>query len=161
MNQGPNWPPLCILPRSYWHASPPYIEEALEHPIKYVFCMNTRTLPCHIENQCSQVVKGLQDAHRRNHYRDIRYNFVIAGDGNVYEGRGWKCQGILPEKYREYNTKAIILGFIGHYTEVDLPEIMVLRRNELVTYGVKQKYIAEDFQPYEIFERRPMYDTSM
>lgn len=43
-------------------------------------------------------------------------SFVIAGDGNVYEGRGWRAQGILPEKYKEYNTKAIVMGFIGHYT---------------------------------------------
>ncbi len=40
-------------------------------------------------------------------YCDIGYNFLIGGDGNVYEGRGWDRQGSHtigpePEKF-SYN----------------------------------------------------------
>lgn len=41
-----------------------------------------------------------------NGWWDIGYNFLIGGDGNVYEGRGWDTTG-AHAGVAEYNTNSI------------------------------------------------------
>ena len=53
-----------------------------------------------------------------NGWDDIGYSFLIGGDGNVYEGRGWKVQGAHT---LSFNTVAYGTCFIGDFMET-LPE---------------------------------------
>ncbi|KAJ8923562.1 hypothetical protein NQ315_010141 [Exocentrus adspersus] len=43
---------------------------------------------------------------------DIGYNFLIGGDGNVYEGRGWGIQGAHAPKY---NSRSMGICLIGNF----------------------------------------------
>jgi hypothetical protein len=45
-------------------------------------------------------------------WQDIGYNFLIGGDGNVYEGRGW---GIWGAHVPRYNSKSIGICVIGDF----------------------------------------------
>lgn len=46
-------------------------------------------------------------------WNDIGYNFLIGGDGNVYEGRGWGKHGAHSSPY---NSKSIGICIIGNFT---------------------------------------------
>lgn len=43
-------------------------------------------------------------------FADIGYNFMIGGDGNIYEGRGWHKQGAHTSGY---NRGSIGIAYIG------------------------------------------------
>ena len=44
---------------------------------------------------------------------DIGYSFLIGGDGNIYEGRGWNVVGALTNGF---NRKGYAASFIGDFT---------------------------------------------
>lgn len=48
-----------------------------------------------------------------NGWADIGYNFLVGGDGNVYEGRGWGRQGAHAPRF---NNQSIGIGMIGLFT---------------------------------------------
>ena len=48
-------------------------------------------------------------------WSDIGYNFLIGGDGRVYEGRGWGVQGAHTYGY---NSIAVGICYIGDFTSV-------------------------------------------
>ena len=41
---------------------------------------------------------------------DIAYNFLVGGDGQTYEGRGWNVTGAFAP---EVNNKSLGIAFIG------------------------------------------------
>lgn len=53
-----------------------------------------------------------------NGWSDIGYSFLIGGDGNIYEGRGWN---VLGAHTQGYNSVGYGVCFIGSFTDV-LPE---------------------------------------
>ena len=46
-------------------------------------------------------MKAVSDFGTFTGWRDIGYNFVIGGDGHVYEGRGWKVVGAHTSGYNK------------------------------------------------------------
>lgn len=48
---------------------------------------------------------------------DIGYNFLVGGDGNVYEGRGWDIHGAhLPE----LNSNSIGICLLGNFDSMTI-----------------------------------------
>ncbi|GJQ80275.1 PGRPS1 [Trypoxylus dichotomus] len=83
-------------------------------PLKYVIVHHTLTPSCKCESACADLLKNLQNFHMDiQGFHDIGYNFLVGGDGNVYEGAGWHRVGAHT---KHYNTKAIGLAFVGNFT---------------------------------------------
>jgi peptidoglycan recognition protein len=60
------------------------------------------------------MVQGFQDYHMdSNGWSDIGYNFLVGGDGNIYEGRGWERVGAHAPGY---NSNSMGICFIGSFT---------------------------------------------
>ena len=74
---------------------------------------------CYDQASCSQEVRDIQDLHMdENGWDDIGYSFLIGGDGQVYEGRGWNVQG---RHTLNWNDLGYGIDFMGLFTDV-LPE---------------------------------------
>ncbi|KAG0418338.1 hypothetical protein HPB47_004938 [Ixodes persulcatus] len=54
---------------------------------------------------------------------DIGYNFLIGGNGLVFEGRGWDYVGAHTVGF---NNKSVSLGFVGDYSD-KVPNIEMLQ----------------------------------
>ena len=59
----------------------------------------------------ASTVRSIQRFHQvdRN-WADVGYNFLVAPDGTIYEGRGWGVQGAHA---RGYNSNSIGIAYIG------------------------------------------------
>ncbi|KAK9871294.1 hypothetical protein WA026_011563 [Henosepilachna vigintioctopunctata] len=79
---------------------------------------------------------------------DIGYNFLIGGDGLVFEGRGWKKQGA--HTYR-YNEESIAIGFIGDFNTLIPPDKQLETCKYLIQEGVRLGYIQN---AYKLFGAR-------
>ncbi|XP_054259618.1 peptidoglycan-recognition protein SB2-like [Macrosteles quadrilineatus] len=144
---------LVIVKRSEWGALPPVKVELKPHLTTTVmFTYSTRCKPCFDQEKCSKRARNIQKTHMSVGFQDIPYNFLVGGDGRVYEGRGWT---VLPEthtKYVKLKGFLIEIAFIGDYVFKRPSEKMYDAALDLIQYGrvhflVKDRFgLIENYQ---------------
>ncbi|XP_054265241.1 peptidoglycan-recognition protein SB2-like [Macrosteles quadrilineatus] len=140
--------PSKIITRDQWGAVPGQVERfaPLKHPLKKVRVVYTHTDPCYNVNQCSRILRELQEDHMWVGCPDIMHNFLVGADGNIYEGRGWDHESCAMQGQWVLKGRTLDIGFIGPYLEMDVPENMIKTAKTIVLYGIKHKYLTEDVQ---------------
>jgi hypothetical protein len=91
---------------------------------------------------------------------DIPYNFLIGGDGKVYEGRGFEYEGQHSSNIdaSEYNSIGICIAFIGKYETAAPSSAQVEVLSEFIDHFVSHGKIYED---YKIFTQDDLMYTSV
>lgn len=135
-----------IVSRSQWGAKAATSHSAMTVPVHEFFIHHTETGACHDHASCSAVVRSIQDYHMtHNGWSDIGYSFLVGGDGNVYEGRGWSYVGAHTQNY---NSKAFAASMIGSFM-TSLPTAQALAAvKHLIDCGIQQGKIASDYRLY-------------
>lgn len=83
----------------------------------------------------------------------VGYNFMVGGDGRVYEGRGWDYLGAHTKGYNHWS---IGISFLGTFTK-EKPEDRQLKACELlIAEGVRLKKIDPN---YKLFGHRQLSAT--
>lgn len=140
----PTFDGVCIVRRTDWTATAATDKIPLAvTPAKYVIILHTMSATCFTQSQCASTVKGIQDQDMNDwNMSDIRYNFLVGGDGLVYEGRGWKFEG---DHTINYNNRSIGIGFLGNF-EYNSPSASQLDKGEkIIKLGVEQKMIDKNY----------------
>ncbi|XP_043283155.1 peptidoglycan-recognition protein SC2-like [Venturia canescens] len=78
-------------------------------------------------------------------YIDIRYNFCIGGDGNVYEARGWDAAGAHTEGW---NHKSIGICIIGKFKSHPPRQTAINALKNLIAQGISLKKISPSYEMY-------------
>ncbi len=66
----------------------------LSTPVPYVAILHTTGKQCKTLDSCISLVQHWQGLHMNTKgWDDIGYNFLVAGNGDVFEGRGWNYTG--------------------------------------------------------------------
>lgn len=76
---------------------------------------------------------------------DIKYNFLVGGDGNVYEGRGWRKEGAHT---RGYNVDSLGIALIGTFNKVEPPEIQMKAAQNVMKEGILLRMLPRDYKLY-------------
>ncbi|XP_016954952.2 peptidoglycan-recognition protein LF-like [Drosophila biarmipes] len=137
---------LSIIERDEWGAEEPTAREYLNLPAQNVIIYHTATEQCETKDACIHRMQMLQDFHMKNRdWHDIGLNFLVGGDGGVYEGRGWdvRAQGL-----RGYESVSISIAFIGTFSNVEPRERQVLAAKRLMEDGVRRKKLRHDYSIY-------------
>jgi N-acetylmuramoyl-L-alanine amidase len=105
--------PFHLVSRSAWRARVPKDTTPFPHPpATYAVIIHTEGIPCDSEEVCSAVVRNIQELHMdMRNFSDIGYNFLVGGDGETYEGRGWDMQGAFAKLF---NNRSLGIAFIGN-----------------------------------------------
>lgn len=104
-----------FVSRNLWGANPLDVKYAFDirELINSIAITQTNTSSCDSVASCSEIVRQIQ---RRDievmHDLDINYNFLIGGDGNIYEGRGW----LAASNKKNLKVAEIRVAFIGDYS---------------------------------------------
>lgn len=109
---GTSGTPFHLVSRSTWGARVPKGSTPLPHPpATYVVIIHTVSYACDTEASCSAEAREIQKMHMdQMHFDDIAYNFLVGGDGQTYEGRGWNLTGAFA---KGVNNKSLGIAFIG------------------------------------------------
>jgi len=76
-------------------------------------------------------------------YADISSNFLVGGDGNIYEGRGW---GRRSPHEGFSNNRNIDITFIGDFSVYDVPTpAQASAAEEVVAWGLRQGHISQNY----------------
>ena len=95
----------------------------------------------------------IQSSHIKiRHWRDIGYNFLVGGDGQVYEGRGWKSMGAHT---KDYNSKSIGIAFIGTFNDNKPPKQQLEACRGLIDKGVQMGYVDKDYKLFGARQFQP------
>lgn len=137
--------PPQIVSREEWGAYPPIKQPTMLKTIPlYVIISHTAFGFCREKIWCINSVKQVQMIARRRNLNDIEYNFLVGGDGNVYEGRGWDVAG---DHTPDFDDKSIGIAFIGDFTYKNEPTIQQIDAAiKLLEFGVHRKRLRDDYR---------------
>ncbi|KAJ8737563.1 hypothetical protein PYW08_000158 [Mythimna loreyi] len=146
---------LRIVPRSDWLAQP--VENSLDkirQPVPWVIISHTATESCRTQSECVLRVRIIQSFHIESRkWDDIGYNFLVAGDGSAYFGRGWDYVGAHTLGYNKYS---IGISFIGTFNNDPPPQNQIDACLKLIKRGVQTGKLAKD---YKLFAHRQLAST--
>jgi N-acetylmuramoyl-L-alanine amidase len=74
---------------------------------------------------------------------DVGYSFVVGGDGNVCEGRGWDATNMHTGFVRRCN---IGISFIGNFVHDMLTNGQIKAVQELIKLGVRLEKIDKNYK---------------
>ncbi|XP_017101464.3 peptidoglycan-recognition protein LC isoform X3 [Drosophila bipectinata] len=115
-------------------------------PIHRVVISHTAAEGCESLEVCSARVKVVQSFHMDSWDWDhIGYNFLVGGDGRVYEGRGWNYVGAHT---KGYNTGSVGISFIGTFTKIKPTERQLKACQLLIAEGVRLKKLDPNYRLY-------------
>ncbi|XP_054260298.1 peptidoglycan-recognition protein SC1a/b-like [Macrosteles quadrilineatus] len=134
---------ISIISRDTWGALPAKSKVQMDPPIREVVYTETDTITCSTKQECTKLVRSLQKHHMElKGQPDIEYNFMIGGDGNVYEGRGWYLASSMTDKEKPESTEKVLeVAFIGSYKEDELPKEMTSLAEKLINYGIENQLL--------------------
>ncbi|XP_049544132.1 peptidoglycan-recognition protein LC-like isoform X1 [Anopheles darlingi] len=145
----PDPKPLRLVTRTEWLAQPPReVLTDLKLPVNNVIIAHTATEGCTTQSKCMFQVKLIQDFHimpESRNFSDIAYQFLVGGDGNAYEGRGWLKQGAHT---KGFNVDSICIAFVGTFIKYKPPIAQLSAAQQLIKMGLDNNYIAHNFSLY-------------
>nr|XP_016934716.1 peptidoglycan-recognition protein LC isoform X2 [Drosophila suzukii] len=118
--------------------------EPLNLPVSRVIISDTATETCETRESCSYWVRVTQSKHMDSfNWGQIGYNFMVGGDGRVYEGRGWNYVGAHT---RDNNDSSIGISFIGSFRRKEPTPKSLEACQLLLEQGVRLKKLKPDYQ---------------
>ncbi|XP_054260786.1 peptidoglycan-recognition protein 2-like [Macrosteles quadrilineatus] len=114
--------------------------------MKVLAVHGTHTKPCTTKSECIRRMQEIQivDIYQKK-MPDINYNFLIGGDGNVYEGRGF-AKKVSPTS--DYVPNSLVVGFIGNWAVEEMPEMFEEILTEFCRLYVKEGKINPNYKDY-------------
>lgn len=110
--------------------------------------------PFPLQSECVFRVRYIQNFHiESQNFSDIGYNFLVGGDGAVYEGRGWNKQGAHT---RGYNVGSVCVAFIGTFTRLEPSARQLNVTKLLLEEGVRLNKLTKS---YNLFGARQFFGT--
>ncbi|XP_043866076.1 peptidoglycan-recognition protein LC isoform X7 [Drosophila mojavensis] len=136
-----------VLSVAEWGGRKPKSElTKLVLPVHRVIISHTAAEGCETRDVCESRVQIVQNFHMDGwNWDHIGYNFLVGGDGLVYEGRGWDVQGAHT---KGYNTDSIGISFIGTFVKIRPSDAQLYACQKLLEEGVRLKKLAPDYKLY-------------
>ncbi|XP_036393189.1 peptidoglycan recognition protein 5 isoform X2 [Megalops cyprinoides] len=123
-----------VVSRRQWGAVAPRSQERLQGQALRAVIHHTALWPCHSPGQCRLQVEHIQELHMQGRdFHDIGYNFLICGDGTVYEGRGW---GVVGAHAKGNNHDSVGIAFMGNFNNETPTPAALSSTRKLLQCGV-------------------------
>ncbi|EEC14113.1 peptidoglycan recognition protein, putative, partial [Ixodes scapularis] len=126
---------IRFVTREQWKAEPPSYVEPINVAVGLVFYHHTEGNECFSPETCSSIVRHWPGYHQKSKgWFDIGYQYLIGGDGSIYEGRGF---GAIGAHTLRYNDKSVSIAFIGNFTYKVPRQEMLTSAQRLIDCGVE------------------------
>lgn len=149
------WPinyPFDLVYREYWGSvdtprGPVIINNSMN--VQNLFIFQTEGAHCLNQDSCITLIRELQRNYTINGDIDQPFNFLIGGDGQTYEGRGWSYQSgfdSLPDR-----NSSLAIAFIGHFTnEKQPPRQQIEEAKALINESIRRKKLSADYRIFGV-----------
>ncbi|KAH8286493.1 hypothetical protein KR054_010163, partial [Drosophila jambulina] len=128
--------------------------DPLELPANQVIISHTAGYGCDSLETCTQRAQVIQSFHMDSwNWSQVGYNFMVGGDGRVYDGRGWDYLGAHT---KGYNQHSIGISFLGTYTKEKPKDRQLKACQLLIEEGVRLRKLDPH---YKLFGHRQLSAT--
>ncbi|KAJ8928526.1 hypothetical protein NQ314_018902 [Rhamnusium bicolor] len=133
-----------IISRRNWGARSPKRTTPLRtNPPPYVVVHHSDTPACTSRSACETRIRNIQTGHMNDRgWDDIGYNFLIGGDGNIYEGRGY---GIHGSHVPKFNSRSIGICLIGDFQNTSPPNSQQQALKNLIDCAAETNKVARNY----------------
>uniref|UniRef100_Q9GNK5-3 Isoform y of Peptidoglycan-recognition protein LC n=1 Tax=Drosophila melanogaster TaxID=7227 RepID=Q9GNK5-3 len=116
----------------------------LKLPVSKVIISETPPEICTTQDSCSYWTRVTQSRHMDTfNWSQVGYNFLVGGDGRIYEGRGWNYMG---DHTRDNNNNSIGITFLGTFRRQEPTPKSLEACQLLIAQGVRLKKLKPDYQ---------------
>ncbi|KAL1493370.1 hypothetical protein ABEB36_011436 [Hypothenemus hampei] len=139
--------PPDIIYRASWGARPALSTNRLyEEPAPFVVLHESAGSFCYHKVSCKAEVQSIQDHQMTiQGWDDIGYNFMIGGEGTIFEGRGWILAGSHITTRMYINNRSIGICLLGKFDDRHPPAAQLMALEALISFGVENGYIKKDY----------------
>ncbi|XP_019636421.1 PREDICTED: peptidoglycan-recognition protein SC2-like [Branchiostoma belcheri] len=138
---------ITIISRAEWGARPPRSRANVTSPVPYVIIHHSYDFGCLNKSDCEEHVRLIQDFHMDSRgWDDIGYNFLVGGDGDVFEGRGWDVRGAHAGP--DWNGRSIGICFMGNFTDTLPSEEAITAGKMLIQLSVQRNKLMANYTLY-------------
>ncbi|KAF7665415.1 hypothetical protein LDENG_00144420 [Lucifuga dentata] len=132
-----------VVSRLQWGAVAPQQRETLRDSAQRVIIHHTARANCKGLRECMDELVKIQMIHMtKRGFADIGYNFLVGGDGMLYEGRGW---GVVGAHTKGNNHDSLGIAFMANFNN-DTPSTEAISSvKQLLRSGVSQRYLQPEF----------------
>ncbi|KAJ8368933.1 hypothetical protein SKAU_G00089610 [Synaphobranchus kaupii] len=128
-----------LVSRSQWGALAPVMQDRLQGSAQRAVIHHTALWPCRGPQDCLAQLRHIQKMHMHERdFHDIGYNFLIGGDGTVYEGRGW---GVVGAHAKGNNHDSLGIAFMGNFNDETPSPAALSSTKKLLQCGVSLGYL--------------------
>ncbi|KAI8496611.1 peptidoglycan recognition protein [Branchiostoma belcheri] len=138
---------ITVISRAEWGARPPRSRANVTSPVPYVIIHHSYDFSCLNRSDCEEQVRLIQDFHMDSRgWDDIGYNFLVGGDGDVFEGRGWGISGAHAGP--DWNGRSIGICFMGNFTDMLPSEEAITAGKMLIQLSVQRNKLMSNYTLY-------------
>lgn len=123
----------------------PYSVDFLDLPLSFVIVGHSATNYCTEKYECIKEMLDVQKSHLHRGWQDIGPNFLVSGNGIVFEGRGANVFGAMAIAW---NRRSILIMFLGDYTKDKTTPVQFEHLNIVLDQLVKQGVLRPDYTLY-------------
>ncbi|XP_034557254.1 peptidoglycan recognition protein 5 isoform X2 [Notolabrus celidotus] len=134
---------VSVVSREQWGAASPKSKETLKGSAKRVVIHHTALPSCNGLQECKARLVSIQRGHMTDKkFDDIGYNFLVGGDGTVFEGRGW---GVVGAHAKGNNHDSLGIAFMGNFNNDTPSTEAIMSVKQLLKNGVAQGNLQKDY----------------
>ncbi|XP_053953244.1 peptidoglycan-recognition protein SD [Anastrepha ludens] len=142
---------LDLVHRDLWsNVSTPIADSLNYYDVENIVIMQTGGLSCVEFQKCLQTLRELQREYQEKQgiIQELPFNFLIGGDRQTYEARGWNYESGLPLVQQN---ASLVIAFIGNYTILAPSSLQLRSAVSLIAESVRRKKLQSQ---YKIFGLR-------
>ncbi|XP_054713735.1 uncharacterized protein LOC129223193 [Uloborus diversus] len=133
-----------IVSRASWGARVPKSTEKMTVPVPHLFIHHTAMNECQDFQSCARMMRAIQNFHMDDRgWDDIGYNYLIGGDGRVYEGRGWTRVGAHTYGF---NRVGIAFSLMGNFVNKLPSQTMLNATRNMIQCAIRGGYVTGDYK---------------
>ncbi|XP_054264774.1 peptidoglycan recognition protein 3-like [Macrosteles quadrilineatus] len=113
-----------VVSREEWGAVVPTGSKKLKLPapnVIFTYCTHRKKKEwplCMDHEECCRTLRDMQEYYMKEELmRDLPYNFIVGGDGTIYEGRGWYVKPAKNENWKELYGRSVEIAYMGDHHE--------------------------------------------
>ncbi|XP_067646261.1 peptidoglycan recognition protein [Eurosta solidaginis] len=145
---------LDLVHRDIWSNVAMPLADILNHTkVLNIVIMQTGGPNCDKFNNCLHILRDLQKKYQTDQHsgQEIPFNFLIGGNQQTYEARGWKYQSGLPFVAQNVS---LVVAVIGNYTTLAPSAIQLHSILSLITESVRLKKLQRHYKIYGLQNMR-------
>lgn len=113
-----------------------------------ILVFHTRGEQCKDLHSCGSIVRSIQSNSIQSNCSDLPYNFLVGGDGQTYEGRGWSFESGFDQVPK--SNISLTVGFIGNFTVLQPPKQQIEEMKAWIRESIRKQKLAANYKVFGV-----------